>query len=119
MSLERIWARKRCRRQPRLVTRRQDPRRQERKHRMSLPLIVFETKAAAKLFRKQRRDEPRNRNLEEYYSPAQEIGVFCTTDEREDFERASEIALTADVIDDSRHFEVLLTFLQENYGLKM
>lgn len=56
--------------------------------------------------------------LENYYSPAQDEEVYCTTDEREDFEQYHEITLTADVIGDQRDYDMFVRFLVENYGLR-
>ena len=54
--------------------------------------------------------------MEEYLSPAQEISLYCTTDERQGFEQFCKITLQTDVC--SQHeFERLFGFLSEHYKL--
>lgn len=82
-----------------------------------MPLITLTTKAASKLYRSP--DKRPSDKLESYFSPAQEIEIACTTQEREDFETENEIALTADVIEDKRDFEALVRYLTANCKLKL
>lgn len=56
--------------------------------------------------------------LEWYYSPDQAEKVYCTTGEREDFEQYTEIALTADVIEDRGDYDALVRFLVNEYSLE-
>ena len=79
--------------------------------------VQLATKDGAKLVRKQRSDRRPDDNLESYFSPAQEIEVTCTTEEREDFEQWHGIALDADVIGASE-FRKLVEFLTSDYRLK-
>jgi len=49
--------------------------------------------------------------LETYFSPAQGETVYCTTQEREDFELQHQIALTQDVIEDQRDYDEFVRYL--------
>jgi hypothetical protein len=78
----------------------------------------FATPGAAEMMAKVDRDHGPDNDLEDYYSPDQKEQVYCTTEEREDFEQFTEIALTADVIEDQRDYDSLVRFLAEHYDLK-
>jgi hypothetical protein len=78
---------------------------------------TFQTPVAAALRGADDANGPDER-LEDYYSPDQTERVFCTTEEREDFEQCCEIALTADVIEDQADYDALVRFLTETYELR-
>ena len=77
--------------------------------------IQFATKEARKLIRKDRPGErPYCDALENYLSPAQEIEIFCTTQEREDFEiDHKECTIDADVIAQPDVFAKLIAYLRD------
>ncbi len=81
-------------------------------------MTTFATPDAAKLLAAQDRDSPQADTLENYYNPSESEEVYCTTQEREDFEQYCEIALTADVLDDQSDYDALVRFLTETYELK-
>lgn len=80
----------------------------------------FATPEALKLILRSldNRDNPVERDLEDYSPPDESEQVFCTTREREEFEEEKQIALTEDVISDQRDYDDLVRFLVENYELK-
>ena len=83
------------------------------------PLVELATLEARRRLRREDRDHPRADDLENYLSPCLEIEVFCTTQEREDFEMETDISFSADVIDRAEEFDRLVTFLaQDSYKLK-
>ena len=78
---------------------------------------TFATPDAAKLLAAQDRDSGQPETLEVYYNPSEQEEVYCTTEEREDFEQYTELALTADVLDDQSDYDALVRFLTETYEL--
>ena len=70
-------------------------------------IVTFTTIGARRLI-----GQAHNYQLETYYSPAEEIEVFCSTDERENCEREHEIVFTSDIVEDERDFRILLTYLR-------
>ena len=88
---------------------------------MSALIIQLATKQARRLLRKFDRDRPRSNALVNFLSPAQEVEIYCTVDEMEDFEGASSppISLTSDVLDDHEDFRKLLEFLATDYEVRV
>jgi hypothetical protein len=78
---------------------------------------TFVTPDAAALLAAEDRDTGRDEKLENYYPPDESEEVFCTTEEREDFEQYCEIALGEDVISDRSDYDALVRFLVETYAL--
>lgn len=84
---------------------------------------TFVTKDAMRLY-EDSFDGPPSHRLEDYY-PGDWIlargdgdqKIYCTTEEREDFERETEIALTADVIENPRDYDEFVRYLTENCDL--
>lgn len=81
----------------------------------------FATPAALKLIRREKPGERPSGSLENYFPPMfceDDEVIFCTTDEREDFEEQKEIALTSERIDDQFDYDALVRFLTEDYQLQ-
>jgi hypothetical protein len=83
------------------------------------PFVTMATRDGAKLIRKQRPERRPDDDLVNHFSPAQEIQVFCTVEEIEDFEAHTEVRLDADIIDDPTAFGKLVEFLSNDFGLKV
>ena len=80
---------------------------------------TFVTKEAKPLFDKSLdRDHAPPNELEEYFNPAQTEQVYCTTQEREDYESDAEVAFTEDVISDQNDYDNFVRHLSEDCGLE-
>ena len=78
---------------------------------------VYETRDGARLSR-QSNEHGDPRDLERYWSPGGELKIRCSTGEREDFERDTELKLTSDVLS-ADEFERLFRWLKENARLRL
>lgn len=84
-------------------------------------LITLATGEGKKLYKKSFNNHGGHgdpEKLARFYSPGEEIEIICSTDELEEFENANEIALTSDIISDSRDFTSFVNWLTSNYKLK-
>jgi hypothetical protein len=77
----------------------------------------FATPEAAAMLAIQDESSPHDKRLEHYYNEEQTEVIWCTTDEREEFEEYAEVALTADVIEDWRDYDAFVRYLSENHAL--
>lgn len=60
---------------------------------------------------------PEPSNLENYLPPSQNENIFCTTQEREDYEEYAEVAFTEDVISDQADYDNFVRYLAEQCNL--
>lgn len=80
-------------------------------------VAVLESKDGRKLRAASRRRREGPAELEPYYSPGQEIAVYCSTNEREEFERDTGEDLRQDVLT-AKEFSALAQWLSENAELR-
>lgn len=78
---------------------------------------TFATTAAQKLMTFSH-DAPPHRDLEDYLNPSQTETIYCTTQEREDFENEHELAFTQDVIEDESDYDTFVRHLAEHCNLQ-
>jgi hypothetical protein len=81
-----------------------------------MPLITLATKNARGLldYALEHRDSPEPDELEVYFSPALEIQLHCTTQEREAFETDRKIELTEDCFGACIEFATFSRYLNQH-----
>src|SRR5438552_911967 len=78
---------------------------------------VYESAAGRRLARKSN-EHGDPRDLERYWSPGGELKIRCSTNEREDFERDTELRLNSDVLT-AGEFERLFRWLRAEARLRL